>query len=99
MMINRINNFNDFLIFIFIFSVHTMPWNMDHVLTTGRNCPLYEFQLKKHMNESPEVQRIYADHADLFSSLSENSGAKIATITDIFKLYDTLKVEKEHNKL
>lgn len=51
------------------------------------------------MNESAEVQRIYADHADLFSDLSHNSGAKIATIADVFKLYDTLKVEKAHNKV
>lgn len=81
------------------FSVHTIPWNMDHVLTTGRHCGLYEFALKKNMNESAEVQRIYADHADLFSSLSQNSGAKIATISDVFKLYDTLMIEKEHKKV
>lgn len=85
--------------YVCTFAVHTMPWPTDHLLTTGKHSPLYEFALKKNMDESPEVQRIYAEHADLFSSLSENSGAKISTIADVFKLYDTLKVEKDHSKL
>lgn len=78
--------------------MHTIPWDMDYVLTTGKHCPSYEYALKKHMKESPEVQRIYTEYADLFSSWSQNSGATIATIADVFKLHDTLMVEKEHNK-
>lgn len=72
---------------------------MDYVLTTGKHCPSYEFALKKNMNESPEVQRIYTEYADLFSTWSKNSGANIETIADVFKLYNTLMVEKEHNKV
>lgn len=59
---------------------------MDYVLTTGKHCPSYEFALKK-------------EYADLFSTWSKNSGANIETIADVFKLYNTLMVEKEHNKV
>lgn len=72
---------------------------MDYVLTTGKHCPAYEYAMKKNMNESAEVQRIYSDYADLFLSWSQNSGANVSTITDVFRLYNTLVVEKEHNKL
>lgn len=72
---------------------------MDHILTTGKRCPAYEFALKKNMHESAEVQRIYSDYTDLFSSWSQDSGANVATIADVFKLYNTLMVEQEHNKL
>lgn len=81
------------------FTVHTIPWDMDYVLTTGKHCPSYEFALKKNMNESPEVQRIYSEYADLFSSWSQSSGANVATIADVFKLYNTLAVQKEHKKV
>lgn len=72
---------------------------MDYYLCTGKHCPSYEYALKKHMKESPEVQRIYTEYADLFSSWSQNSGAKIETICDVFRLHDTLMVEKEQNKV
>lgn len=72
---------------------------MDHVLTTGKRCPKYDKAYADNLKSSPEVQRIHAEHKDLFSSLSQNSGAKISTTTDVYKLYNTLMVEKEHNKL
>lgn len=83
----------------FDLTVHTIPWDMDYVLTTGKQCPSYDYALKNHMKNSPEVQRIYTEYADLFSSWSKNSGAKIETISDVYRLHDTLMVEKEQNKL
>lgn len=84
---------------VYNFTVHTIPWDMDYVLTTGKHCPAYEFAMQKNMKESAEVQRIYSEYADLFQSWSQSSGENVSTITDVFKLYNTLVVEKDHNKL
>ena len=48
--------------------------------------------------QSNDIQEMHVNHTDLFSHLSEMSGSKIATIYDVFKLYDILRIQKEQNK-
>lgn len=79
--------------------MHTIPAELDYVVANGRVCPSYQLEFEKNMNESPEVQRIYTDYADLFLSWSQNSGKKIETINDVHALNNILIVEKEQNKL
>lgn len=79
--------------------VHTIPWNMDHVLTTGRHCPKFEDALQKYRKESPEVQRIYTEHSDLLVHWTKESGMDISSTRDVFLLHNTLFTEKERNKV
>lgn len=78
--------------------VHTVPSKFDYILTAGKECPKYEAAYDRYMKESEEVQRIYTEHAELFPYLSQHSGMNIATITDVYWLYNTLEIERDSNK-
>ncbi|KAJ6648315.1 Testicular acid phosphatase like [Pseudolycoriella hygida] len=77
--------------------VHTIPCELDHVLLAGRPCPKYEAARAKVMKESPEIQSIYSEHANLFKSLTENTGQDIKTVDDVFYLWMTLHFQKNRN--
>lgn len=78
--------------------IHTIPLNMDHVLSTARRCEAYKAAHEKHMENSPEVQRVFVENKHLVDHWSQESGSPIETILDVFRLYDTLIREKEQNK-
>lgn len=78
--------------------VHTVPQSLDYVLYASKYCPKYQVVYDKYLNDSPEAQRIHTEHADLFPFLTEMSGANITTITDVYWLYNTLDIERDHNK-
>lgn len=78
--------------------VHTVPQSLDNVLSASRDCPKYSAAFEQYLKDSPEVQRILSEYANLFSHLSEMSGANVTTITDVYWLYNTLHIEKDHNK-
>lgn len=77
--------------------VHTIPRNSDYILSASKNCPKYQVAYQKYLDESPEVQRIYNEHADIFPELTQLCGANITTITDVFWLYDTYQIELDNN--
>lgn len=79
--------------------IHTVQLSMDHVLATSRHFPKYGAEREKYIKDCPEVQRIYTEHADLFSHWTQESGMKIESIGDVFQLYNTLVTEKAHNKM
>lgn len=78
--------------------VHTVPSKQDHILSAGKECPKYKATYDRYMKESEEVQRIYSEHAELFTFLSQHSGMNITTITDVYWLYNTLQIERDSNK-
>lgn len=78
--------------------VHTVPYNLDGVLSAGKPCPKYQTAYEKYLNESSEVKRIYDEYSELFPFLTEKIGSNIKTITDVYWLYNTLQIEKEQNK-
>lgn len=78
--------------------VHTIPKNLDYVLFTGKYCAKYQAELRRFMEESQEVQRIYKDFADKFLYWSQKSGLNLKSIDDVYNLHDTLKIEKSFNK-
>lgn len=78
--------------------VHTVPQNLDYVLYASKECPKYQVVYDQYLNDSPEVQRIHTEYADLFPFLTKMSGANITTITDVYWLYNTLHIERDHNK-
>lgn len=45
--------------------VHTIPMSIDNVLSFGNGFPELTAAIEKYMTESPEVQRIYTEYADL----------------------------------
>lgn len=46
--------------------IHTLPLKNDYVLSHLSECPKYDAALQKFINESPELQQIYVNHADKF---------------------------------
>lgn len=77
--------------------VHTMPKKLDYVLYSIVDCPKYAVLREAYLNESKEVQRIYTEHANIFTFLSQKTGANITTMYDVYKVHDTLSIEKRHN--
>lgn len=77
--------------------VHTIPKSVDRILYVG-NCDKYNDALRKYIEESPEIQRIYSKNVELFSDWSQKCGLNINTTNDVYRLYNTLQVEREHNK-
>lgn len=75
--------------------VHTIPERNDNAY---KDCPKYNFAIEKYVKESPEVQRIYTEYADLFAYWSKMCGLSIATTSDVYRLHNTLLVESENNK-
>lgn len=78
--------------------VHTIPKQFDNILYASAECPKYKATYDEYMKKSAEVQRIYTEYADLFPYLSKKSGSNITTITDVYWLYNTLDIERQHNK-
>lgn len=72
--------------------VHSIPLNSNEKL-----CEKHEAAYEKYLTESPEIQKIYSDHANLFQHLTEKSGEDIETISDVYYLYNTLSIEKSRN--
>lgn len=63
-----------------------------------KECANYYVELKKYMDESPEVRRIYTEYAVYFTYWTKMCGKNITTIDDVYELHNTLVVETEHNK-
>lgn len=78
--------------------VHTVPLKDDHVLYKPKNCPNYVAAFLEYVNKSHEVQEIYTKNQHLFSHWSKMCGSDIKTIADVSLLYNTLYIEKLHNK-
>ena len=78
--------------------VHTVPRNLDNVLLASKDCPKYDFLFEQYLKNSAEVQRILSEYADLFLHWTEMCGENITTITEAYWLYNTLHIEKDHNK-
>lgn len=78
--------------------VHTVPKKLDYVLYSIVECPKYAALRETYLNESKEVQRIFTEYADTFSFLSQMTGGNITTMYDVYKVYDTLNVERHQNK-
>lgn len=77
--------------------VHTVPWRLDHVLSSGRPNLRYEAAREKYLKEAPEIQQILTEHADIFKHLTEKCGEDIETIADVFFLHNTLTFQKSRD--
>lgn len=78
--------------------VHTVPKSLDYVLYSIVECPKYAVLRETYLNESKEVQRIFTENANTFLFLSQMTGGNISTMFDVYKVYDTLNIERHHNK-
>lgn len=77
--------------------VRTIPLYPDFGNENGKLNQKYEAAREKYMSESPEIQKIYTEHADLFKHLTDKTGEDIETISDLYYLYNTLNIEKSRN--
>lgn len=75
--------------------VHTIS---DTYYDAYKDCPKYNDEIRKYLIESSELQRIYTEYAHLFTYWTEMCGLNISTTGDVYRLHDTLQVEKENNK-
>ncbi|KAJ6635615.1 Testicular acid phosphatase like [Pseudolycoriella hygida] len=73
--------------------VHTKPLYS----ANGTLCEKHDAAYEKFLTESPELQKIYREHADFFTHLTEKSGEDIETVSDVYYLHNTLSIEKSRH--
>ncbi|XP_025265921.1 lysosomal acid phosphatase [Camponotus floridanus] len=74
--------------------VHSIPRNLDKLITIKAPCPRLEEALKQaYLNEAI---RSGAKMAEYYKELTEHTGQNMSTITDVEFLYNTLEIEEQH---
>ncbi|KAL6445222.1 hypothetical protein ACFW04_002234 [Cataglyphis niger] len=73
--------------------VHSIPRNLDKLITVKAPCPRLEEALKQAYLD--EARRSGAKMAEYYKELTEHTGQNMSTITDVEFLYNTLEIEKQ----
>lgn len=76
--------------------IHTVPWNIDHILYMKRYCAKYE-QAYNDYEQSPEIQAILKKNEKLISNLEYYTGQKLQNLEEIKTIYTALLLEKLRN--
>lgn len=77
--------------------VHTVLETDDNVLAAKKNCPAYNYALKK-LKKSKEFVALDEKYKKLYQYLTEKSGRKIDSLETVQFLYDSLHIETLYNK-
>lgn len=77
--------------------VHTVPEDQDHVLAAKRLCPAYEYALKKYKQTAAFVA-LQKRFKPLYQYLTEKTGRKVHSFTDVLNLNNTLFIEQLYNR-
>ncbi|KAK6621682.1 hypothetical protein RUM44_001489 [Polyplax serrata] len=73
--------------------VHTVPETLDRVVAGKAWCPKYARE-KKSILKNEFFQKIDEENKKLYEYLSQESGAKVTNVIDVFDIYDTLFIEE-----
>lgn len=76
--------------------VHTRPEAIDYIVDTFTYCPKYDL-LHDAVAQSPPVQELNAENADLFAFVTNQTGYPVTDIYSMSDVYDTLLCDKSHN--
>lgn len=77
--------------------VHTIPYNDDNILAEVKQCDHFDYAMLQYMNGS-EYTGVFKKYASFIKHLEAKAGLELATINDIYRLYDVLFIEKLKNK-
>lgn len=77
--------------------VHTVPVNIDHLITGEKACKLYLKKRDEYEN-STEIRTLKEQHRELFEYLEKHSGQPVQTLEHLKDLQGTLDVEHRLNK-
>lgn len=77
--------------------VHTTPELEDNVLASKKNCPAYDYALKK-LKKTKEFVALDEKYESLYKYLTLKSGRKIDSLETVQFLYDCLYIETLYNK-
>lgn len=77
--------------------VHTVPVNIDHLITGEKACKLYLKKRDEYEN-STEIRTLKEEHHELFEYLEKHSGQPVQTLEHLKDLQGTLDVEHRLNK-
>lgn len=77
--------------------VHTIPTDIDHVLSAHKPCPAYDEELSS-FRKSNEFKHLNDQFNNLFKYLSAHTGSTVETFGEIGKIHNTLTIETIHNK-
>jgi len=76
--------------------VHTKPEEMDYYIDADSYCPAYR-KLFEAVQQSPALQEINAEYADLYYLATSETGYNVYDIFSLNKVYDSFYCDKCHN--
>lgn len=76
--------------------VHTVPEELDAILSAKKSCPAFDYALKKY-KQSDEFQAYNKSLEPLFKYLTANTGRKIDSLTTVQNIYSCLHIEDLNN--
>lgn len=74
--------------------VHSVPTNSDYILHSFVKCPLAD-KLFKELMASDYVKSLTEKHKSLINYMESNCGESIKSLSDVYKTFDTLKIERQ----
>lgn len=77
--------------------IHTIPCEMDYVLSCGKRCDRFNFLLEKHFYK-PEFNAWRLKYKWLYEFVQKKSGLSMDNYKKIIYIYDTLMVQQLHNR-
>jgi len=77
--------------------VHTLPQELDALLSSHAKCPRFE-QLQDELLNSDLFKDIYKENSDLFQYISHHAGQNITDVVGLDYVYDTLFIENNWNR-
>ncbi|XP_065337178.1 prostatic acid phosphatase [Cloeon dipterum] len=76
--------------------VHTVPENLDNLVSMKHPCPRYDLEFKNLM-ESDFMKKIKAQYQDLYDYLTEHTGKEVQDPINVQYIFNTLWIEQLKN--
>ncbi|CAB3378604.1 Hypothetical predicted protein [Cloeon dipterum] len=76
--------------------VHTVPENLDNLVSMKHPCPRYDLEFKNLM-ESDFMKKIKAQYQDLYDYLTEQTGKEVQDPINVQYIFNTLWIEQLKN--
>lgn len=76
--------------------VHTVPEKQDSILAAKKNCPVYDYELKK-LYKSSTFKNYDTEFKPIYDYLTTNSGKKVHSLQSVQNIYSCLHIEELNN--
>lgn len=76
--------------------VHTVPERLDSILAAKKECPVYDYELKK-LYKSPDFKAFDKKYKPLYKYLTQNTGKIVDSLQSVQNVFSCLHIEEMNN--